>query len=113
MTRAERAAEHVRKAKAHLVEEDQRAKARRAAQRQEVMQAQAVVREETRKATNKRRYRVGALADEAGLLLWSDADLMAVFTVLTRLLTLPNPAAVLDAVLGEEGVVAGSALGIS
>ena len=35
------------------------------------------LREETRKATNKRRYQVGAMADDAGLLAWSNAELAA------------------------------------
>jgi len=99
MTRAELAAEKVRKAKAKLAEEERRAQEKRVAQRKTIMQAEASVREETRKATNKRRYYVGALADEAGLLAWSDTDLQKVFLAVARLRETPNPGAVLESLL--------------
>jgi hypothetical protein len=99
MTRAELAAARVRKAKEKRVEAQRVAKEKDAASRKAIMQAEASVREETRKATNKRRYHVGALADEAGLFAWSNADLAAVFTVLACLVETPNPARALEGLL--------------
>ena len=47
---------------------------------------QARLREVTRAATNKRRYHVGALADEAGLLDHDDATLRQAFLLIARLI---------------------------
>ena len=47
-------------------------------------------RDVTRQATNKRRYQVGALADDAGLLAWSNADLAGLFTALATLKDVPT-----------------------
>lgn len=102
MTRAERAAEKVRKEKAKLAEQQRLAKEGEAKQRLEIRVAEAQVREETRKATHKRRYHVGVLAEEAGLFAWSDADLAAVFAVLGTLREVSHPAAVLEGLLVEE-----------
>jgi hypothetical protein len=102
MTRAERAAEKVRREKERLAAAEQRAKDKLAEQRRAVAQAEAIEREETRKAVHKRCYHVGALAHEAGLFAWSNADLAAVFAVLATLGNMPHPAAVLEAVLGAE-----------
>ena len=99
MTRAELAAAKVRKAKAKREEAQRLAKEKDAASRKAIMQAEASVREETRKATNKRRYHTGALADEAGLLAWSDTDLQKVFLAVARLRETPNPGAVLESLL--------------
>jgi hypothetical protein len=99
MTRAERAAEKVRKEKERLAEQEREAKEQRANQRKAIAQAEAAQREETRKADNKRRYHVGALAQEAGLFVWSNSDLKAVFAVLGRLGDTPNPAAFLEGFL--------------
>lgn len=93
MTRAERAAEKVRKEKE-----------KRDAQDRKVRKAESTFREETRKADNKRRYYIGALAHEAGLFAWSNSEIAAVFAVLARLQETPNPAAVLDGLLVENGV---------
>lgn len=103
-TRVERAAEKVRKEKEKLAEQERQDKERRAEQMKAIAQAEASAREETRKATNKRRYHVGALADEAGLFAWSNADLAAVFAVLAKLAETPNPAAALEGMVGENGV---------
>jgi hypothetical protein len=94
MTKAERLAEKLRKEKATLVATQQ------ALREQERIDATRH-REATRQATNKRRYRVGALADEAGLFRWSDTDLAGLFRVLATLEACPNPVAVLEGVLGE------------
>ena len=47
---------------------------------------QARLRDVTRTATNKRRYQVGAMADEAGLLGHDDATLRQAFLLITRLI---------------------------
>ena len=49
-------------------------------------QRQASLRDVTRKATNKRRYQVGAMADEAGLLGQEDATLRQAFVLIARLI---------------------------
>jgi len=109
MTRAERAAEQVRKAQAKLDAQERQAKAERAERLRAIAQAKATAREETRKMTNKRRYFVGALADDAGLFVWNNSEIAAVFAVLAGMKDIPNPAAVLEGLLGENGVgVSGS-----
>jgi hypothetical protein len=102
MTRAERAAEKLRREKAKLAEKEQAAKDAVAEQRKAVAQAEAAQREAARKDLHKRRYHVGALAHEAGLFVWSNADLAAFFAALARLQNVPNPVAVLEGVLGAE-----------
>jgi hypothetical protein len=99
MTKLERAAEKARKEKEKLAEQERLARESRAAQRKTIMQAEASVRAETRKATNKRRYHIGAMADEAGLLAWSETDLQKVFLAVARLRETPNPGAVLESLL--------------
>jgi hypothetical protein len=111
MNRAERAAEKVRKEKEKRAEEQRKAKERDAAFAEAVRQAEAAQRDVTRKDTNKRRYHVGALADEAGLFAWSNADIKAVFAVLAGLRDNSDPGGFLEGVLSENGealsVVAG------
>jgi hypothetical protein len=102
MTRTERAAAQVRKAKEKAAALEQLLKDRLAAQKEETRQAEATLREETRKADNRRRYHVGALAHEAGLFAWSNADIQAVFAVLARLSQVPNPAAVIEGLLDAD-----------
>jgi hypothetical protein len=104
MTRAERAAAKVQKEKDKAAELERLLKERLSEQREETRKAKATLREETRKADNKRRYHVGALAQEAGLFAWSNSDLQAVFAVLARLTSTPNPAAILEGLLCENGV---------
>lgn len=104
MTRAERAAEKVRKEKEELAEQELHAKQKREMQRRAIAQAEAALREETRKAVNKRRYYWGALADEAGLFGWSDAEWMGVCAVLEKMRGTPHPAAVLEGLLSDKPV---------
>lgn len=99
MTRAEQAAEKVRKAQEKRAEAQRRAKEKDVELAELERQAAATVREETRKATNKRRYHVGAVFDEAGLFAWSNAELVAVAAVLSRFAGVPNPATVLEGLL--------------
>jgi hypothetical protein len=109
MTRAERAAEKVRREKEKLAEKAQAAKDAVAEQRKAVALAEAAQREAARKDLHKRRYHVGALAHEAGLFVWSNADLAGVFAVLAKLRDVPNPGAVLEGILGvENGIDVGS-----
>ena len=68
MTKAERLARRLPRDKESLEK-----------QRLALAQNEAALREETRKETNKRRYQVGALADEAGLLAWSNDEIAALF----------------------------------
>ena len=75
-------------------------------QRLAVAQSEAALREETRKATNKRRYKVGALADEAGLLVWEDTTLAGLFSLLTTLRDTSDPVDVLKRLLAESALVA-------
>ena len=103
MTKLERAAEKARKEKEKLQEIERLARESRAAQRKTILQAEAAVREETRKATNKRRFHVGALADEAGLFAWSNADLRGLFVLLATLRDSPDPVAVLEGLLLKKG----------
>jgi hypothetical protein len=84
MTRAEQAALRAQKLKTELD-----------AKSHELAKVQARQRAFARDVRNKRSYQVGALADEAGLFTWSNADLAAVFAVLASLREAPNPAAVL------------------
>jgi hypothetical protein len=71
-------------------------------QRKHLAAIQAQQKAAAKKLRDRRRYRVGAMADEAGLLVWSDADLAAVCAVLAQLKDVPHPAAVLEALL-EDG----------
>jgi hypothetical protein len=101
MTRAERAAEKVMKEKEKLAAEEQSAKKKLTDQRKAVAIAEAGAREILRKDTNKRRYHVGALADEAGLFAWSNADFAAIFAVLAALKNVPHPARLLEGLLAD------------
>jgi hypothetical protein len=88
MTRAER-----------LAQTEARAQAKLDADHKRLAQVQAQRREEERKARNKRRFAVGAMADDAGLLALSDVDLVGLFALLTPLTQMPNLVAVLESLL--------------
>ncbi|HSX78323.1 MAG TPA: hypothetical protein VLQ80_07130 [Candidatus Saccharimonadia bacterium] len=103
MTRAERAAEKAQKEKAKVAALERLHKDRLATQQAETRKAEAARLEATRKDDQKRRYHVGALAQEAGLFAWGNSDVAAVFAVLARLVAAPNPAGVLEGVLGGNG----------
>ena len=90
MTKAERLAAKIARDKETLEK-----------QRLALAQNEAALREETRKVTNKRRYEVGALADEAGLLAWSNAEIATLFA---RVVTLRAQSADLLATLLAEPV---------
>jgi hypothetical protein len=59
----------------------------------------ATIRAEARKERNARRYVVGTLADEAGLLAWANSDLVWLFTALARVADCQHPAAFLEGLL--------------
>ena len=90
MTRAERAALR-----------EQRLKEELAAKSRQLAQLQAQQRAAERAARNKRRFHVGLLADQAGLLVWGDATLARLFTLLGPLTQMPNPEAVLESLLAD------------
>ena len=90
MTKAERLAAKIARDKETLEK-----------QRLALAQNEAALREETRKVTHKRRYEVGALADEAGLLAWSNAEIATLFA---RVVTLRAQSADLLATLLAEPV---------
>src|SRR5262245_44245166 len=95
MTRAERSAERERKLKEKL-EADHKALA----------QLQATNRAQARAERDKRRYKVGAVLDEAGLFVWDDTTLAGIVQMLTTLLDCPDPVAVLEGLLVEKQNIA-------
>jgi hypothetical protein len=72
-------------------------------------QAEAVYREEQRTSRDKRWYRLGRLADEAGLSIWDDPTLRGLFGLLACLRTLPDPVAVLDGLMSDAVLQTGTA----
>ena len=99
MTRAERAA-----LRAQRLKEELEAKSRQLAQ------IQAQQRAAERAERNKRRYLVGTLAEQAGLLVWEDATLARLFTLLSPLTQMPHPEAVLEALLADPACPAREAV---
>jgi hypothetical protein len=93
MTREEQLAARVARKKALLEK-----------QRQDVAEDEARLRDATRQATNKRRYQVGVLAEDAGLFTWSNAELVEVFAALVKLREMESPG--LAALLDEAQTVA-------
>ena len=96
MTRAER-----------LAQQEARAKAKLEYERLKYAEAQRQRREEDKRLLTKRYHLIGQWADEAGLLALSDADLRALFALLTPLLATPNPVAVLAGLFAEPEAVEG------
>ena len=84
-----------------LAQREARAKEKLEADRKEHEHIQSAIRAEHTKARNKRRYTVGAMADEAGLLAWRDTDLAAAFAILGRLGDGDNQETVLETLLAE------------
>ena len=78
-----------------------RAKAQLEAQRKALAQIQAAQYAEEKKARTKRRLVVGTLVEDAGLFALDDTTIAALFALLAPLASLPDPVAVLDAVLSE------------
>jgi hypothetical protein len=89
-----------------LRQQEARAKEKLSKRRREL----AAIRQEQRaeeKRLNRQRYIVvGAMADKAGLLTLSDADLAVLFAALEPLMSVPNPGAMLDALLSDTEALA-------
>jgi hypothetical protein len=92
MTREERAAQRT-----------QRLRERLDATKRAVAQAEAQQRAAERSARNKRRFHVGTLADEAGLLSWDDVTLAGLFQIIAPLRDLSDPVGVLAGLLEPPG----------
>jgi hypothetical protein len=70
-----------------------------AAEKRKLVSIASAQREAQRKARDKRRYQVGALAEACGLLAVDDAVLRPLFTLVATLTTAPDPVAVLEGLL--------------
>src|SRR6266566_6284358 len=79
-------------------------------QRQRLAKVQARQREEERRALTKRRLFIGELADQAGLFALDDTTIAALFSLLAPLVHVPDPVAVLDALLSDVGGTPGTSL---
>ena len=90
MTRAER-----------LAQAEERARAKLEVQRKRLAQVQARQRDEERRSLHKRRLAVGMRAEEAGLFALDDMMLARLFHGLAPLMDVPDPVAVLEALLSE------------
>jgi hypothetical protein len=84
-----------------LAATEARAKTKLAVEQQRLVQIQGLRKAEEHKANNKRRYQVGTLADEAGLLSWDNSTIAALFCLLATLRDVPNPVGVLEGLLCE------------
>ena len=78
-----------------------RAKAQLETQRKTLAKIQAAQYEEEKKALTKRRLLVGTLADQAGLFALDDTTIAALFSLLAPMVHVPDPVAVLAAMLSE------------
>ena len=90
MTREERAAKRAQRLKEDI-----------AAKGQELAQVEAQQRADARAKRDRRRQRVGTLADAAGLLVWDDTTLTGLFQILATLRETPDPVAVLESLLAD------------
>jgi hypothetical protein len=93
MTRDERAAKRAQRLKDDI-----------AAKGQELAQVEAQQRADARAKRDRRRQRVGTLADHAGLLIWDETTLAGLFQILATLRDTPDPVAVLEALVGETSL---------
>ena len=90
MTRDERAAKRAERLKEDI-----------ATKSQELAQVEAQQRADARAKRDRRRQRVGTLADHAGLLLWDDTTLAGLFQFLATFREPPDPVAVLERLLAD------------
>ena len=100
MTKAERLAAKIQRDRDTLEKQRQVLAESEATLRAEIRHSEAALRDEERKATDKRRYQVGALAEEAGLFAMSNTELAEVFAALGALRAGERPGAVLAALVG-------------
>jgi len=103
MTREERAAKRAQRLKEDI-----------AAKGQELAQVEAQQRADARAKRDRRRQRVGTLAEAAGLLIWDETTLAGLFQILATLRETPDPVAVLASLLTDPGPLdAGSVDGMA
>jgi hypothetical protein len=95
MTRDERAAKRAQRLKDDI-----------AAKGQELAQVEAQQRADARAKRDRRRQRVGTLADAAGLLIWDDTTLAGLFQILATFRETPDPVAVLESLLADTALTA-------
>ena len=111
MTKAERLAAKIQRDRETLERQRQVLADSEATLRAEIRHSEAALREEERKATDKRRYQVGALAEEAGLFAMSNTELAEVFAALGALRAGERPGAVLEALVGYPERFSGEGTG--
>jgi hypothetical protein len=95
MTRDERAAKRAQQLKEDI-----------AAKSQELAQVEAQQRADARAKRDRRRQRIGTLADHAGLLIWDDTTLAGLFQILATFRETPDPVAVLESLLADTALTA-------
>src|SRR5207237_3647175 len=95
MTRDERAAKRAQRLKDDI-----------AAKGQERAQVEAQQRADARAKRDRRRQRVGTLAEAAGLLIWDDTTLTGLFQILATFRETPDPVAVLERLLADTALTA-------
>ena len=78
-----------------------------AAEQRKLASLQAQQREEERKARDKRRFQVGTIADECGLLTLDDAVLRPLLGLLSTIASVPNPVALPEGILADVGAPPG------
>jgi hypothetical protein len=93
MTRDERAARRAQRLKDDI-----------AAKGQELAQVEAQQRADARAKRDRRRQRVGTLAEAAGLLIWDDTTLAGLFQILATFRETPDPVAVLESLLADPAL---------
>src|SRR5438105_13160624 len=93
MTHDERAAKRAQRLKEDI-----------AAKGQELAQVEAQQRADARAKRDRRRQRVGTLADHAGLPIWDDTTLAALFQILATSQQTPDPGAVLERLLSDTAL---------
>jgi hypothetical protein len=95
MTRDERAAKRAQRLKDDI-----------AAKGQELAQVEAQQRADARAKRDRRRQRVGTLAEAAGLFIWDETTLAGLFQILATLRETPDPVAVLESLLADTALTA-------
>ena len=95
MTRDERAARRAQRLKDDI-----------AAKGQELAQVEAQQRADARAKRDRRRQRVGTLAEAAGLLIWDETTLAGLFQILATFRETPDPVAVLESLLADTALTA-------
>src|SRR5262245_44699791 len=95
MTRDERAAKRAQRLKDDI-----------AAKGQELAEVEAQQRADARAKRDRRRQRVGTLAEAAGLLIWDDTTLAGLFQILATFRETPDPVAVPERLLAATALTA-------